>query len=242
MCVNDNMKNPWSDFNQNINETNFILKQEQSVIKEFNERADDKYKIHTELMPAPFMGDVKNAAVMILVLNPGFDKEEERKGFYTKYRKYWQNEIQHKFDERLPLFCLDEEYRQYSNYWANVLAPIIVKLGENGKEIVAKNVCKVQLFPYQSAKYKPIQKSILVSNGFDRYLPSQLYSFQLVKDAINRNTLIIIPRALKKWEEAVVELKDYKNKCTTNSYLNITLSEKNLGDDFGKIINKLSNR
>lgn len=233
------MKNPWSEFSKSLYESKLILREEQNVIKEFNQKVDEKYKIHTDIMPAPFMGDVKNSSVMILVLNPGYDKEEDKRGFYSKYQDYWRNEIQHDFNKKLPLFCLDEEYCKYSNYWANVLAPITSELGDNGKEIVAKKVSKVQLFPYQSAKYKAIQKSILKTNGFDKYLPSQLYNFQLVRDAINRNALIIVPRALKKWQEAVPELKEYKNKCTTNSYLNITLSQKNLESDFDRIIKKL---
>ena len=233
------MKNPWSEFTENVNTENLILRQEQDVISEFNQIVEDKYKIHTNIMPAPFMGDVKKSPVMILALNPGYDIEEEKRGFYSKYSDYWSKEIQHKFDKKTPLFCLDDEYYQYSNYWADVLKPIISELGDKGKEIVAKKVSKVQLFPYQSTKYKAIQKSILKKNGFDKYLPSQLYSFQLVKNAIDRDALIVIPRAVKKWEEAVPELKGYKNKCTTNNYLNITLSQKNLGSDFNKLIEKL---
>ncbi len=233
------MNNPWIKFSQNLDTSNLVLEEEQQVIAAFNQKVDDKYKIHTDIMPAPFMGDVHNAPVMILVLNPGFDKEEEKRGFYTKYFDFWRDEIQHKWNKKLPLYCLDEEYCTYSNYWATVLSPISSELGENGKEIIAKNVCKVQLFPYQTTKFKAIHKTILKKHGFGSYLPSQQYNFQLVKKAIQRNALIVLPRAVTKWEEAIPELKEYKNKCTTNSYLNITLSQKNLGSDFNRIIDKL---
>ena len=236
------MENPWLEFVENLDPLNLILEDERSVIRDFNQIAGEKYKIQTNIMPAPFMGDVKNSSIMILVLNPGYDKKEEIRGFYSKYHDYWINEIQHKFDTDCPLFCLNEEYCKYSNYWQTVLDPIVKVLGRNGKEIVAKNVSKVQFFPYQSSKYKQIPKSILKNNGFEKYLKSQRYNFQLVKNAIQRQALIVIPRAVKKWYDAIPELKDYEYKCFTNSYLNIKLSEKNLGDDFNKIITKLKNQ
>lgn len=233
------IKNPWIDFVKSMDDTNLILKEEQNVIHDFNLKVKDEFKIHTNIMPAPFMGDVKNAPIMILVLNPGYDELEDKKGFYSKYKPYWKNEIQHQFNPDLPLFCLDDEYRMYSDYWAKKLNPIIQALGENGKEIVAKNVSKVQLFPYQSKKYKPIHKLILKKYGYEKYLPSQCYNIRLVEEAINRNALIIIPRAVNKWIEAIPELKHYENVMETNSYLNITLSEKNLGDNFNKLVQTL---
>lgn len=234
------MENPWQEFMHKSCSDQFILKRELNVIKEFNEKVKDNFKIHTNIMPAPFMGDVRNAEVMILALNPGYDVEEEKRGFYTKYQDYWRSEIQHNFDKETPLFCLDDTYCEYSHYWSKVLNPIVTELGSNGKDIVAKNVCKVQFFPYQSKKFKPIHKSILKKNGMNHFLPSQEYTFELVKNAIRRNAIIIIPRAIKKWESAIVELKEYENKYRTNSYGNIILSRNNLGGgSFDTIINRL---
>lgn len=132
---------------------------------------------------------------------------------------------------------MDDSYCDYSNYWSRVLSPIVKEVG---RDVVARNVCKIQFFPYQSQKFKSVHKSILKKYGYINYLPSQEYNFELVKDAMRRKAMIIIPRAIKKWEGAIDELKNYDNKLTTNSYGNITLSEKNLGEDFHKVINKLS--
>jgi len=99
---------------------------------------------------------------------------------------------------------------------------------------------KIQFFPYHSKKYKPIPKKILQNNNFEEYLPSQEYNFQLVREAIHRNAIIVIPRAVKIWEKAIPELKSYQQKYSTNSYGNIILSEKNLGNGYSVIIENLN--
>lgn len=233
------MKNPWIEFCKSLDDTNLILREEKDVIEQFNAKASEEFKIHTEIMPAPFMGDVRNAPIVILMLNPGYDPKEEERGFYSEYKHFWQNEIQHiPSITDLPLFCLDEQYCKFSPYWNDKLKPII---SVAGKDKVAKHICKIQFFPYHSKKYKNIPKKILKNGNFDKYLPSQEYNFQLVRKAISRNAIIIIPRAVKIWEEAIEELKDYKNKYSTNSYGNIILSEKNLGKGYLKVIETLNN-
>ena len=68
------------------NRDHLVLTDELEAILEFNTKVNDKYKIHTNIMPAPFMGDVKNAPVVILALNPGFDQKEQERGFYNEYK------------------------------------------------------------------------------------------------------------------------------------------------------------
>lgn len=228
------MINPWIEFCKSLDDTNLILSEEKDVIQQFNEYTSEEFKIHTEIMPAPFMGNVHNASIVILMLNPGYDPKEEKRGFYSEYKHFWKNEIQHISSiPHLPLFCLDERYCEYSPYWNDKLKPIISTVG---KDKVAKNICKIQFFPYHSKKYKSIPKRILKNGKFENYLPSQEYNFQLVRKAIDRNAIIVIPRAIKVWEEAIPELKNYENKYSTNSYGNIILSEKNLENGFSKII------
>ena len=104
------MKNPWSEFAESPKHDYYILDADKAIIDRFNEKENDTYRIHTEIMPAPFMGNVLEAPILLLLLNPGFDEEEERLNYYNDYRSYWENEIQHKESiTDLPLFCLDDE-------------------------------------------------------------------------------------------------------------------------------------
>ncbi len=234
------MKNPWNELTSKDGITDYILKSELPVINKFNElqRIISKdeyynYHIHTRILPAPFMGDVMNSPIVLLTLNPGWDEEEAKKDFYNKYSAYWITMLTHEFPiPDLPLFCLDEEYAESSPYWVNKLIPLIE---ETSKEAVARNISVIQFFPYQSKKYKGMNKKL--SNGF---LESQKYNFDLVKKAIDRKALIIILRGRRIWKDAVEELKEYPRLKYTNSVLNPILSENNLGSDvFHEIMEKI---
>jgi hypothetical protein len=245
--MEQNIVNPWIKLIEEINEVdfsgNYVLKNEQAIIEKFNKKVNnDLYKIHTQIMPAPYMGNVHSAMVVILMLNPGYTKEEDKigddgKNYYDRYKHYWMNEIQHVPSiPNLPLFCLDEDYAKSSDYWIKKLKPLT---SVSSKEKVAKNICKIQFFPYHTEKYRNIYKNLLAEEGFENFLPSQKYNFQLVKNAMNRSAIIIITRSKKMWLKAIPELKEYENKYFTNSYLNTIISENNLPEAFPKILEKL---
>ena len=235
-----NDKNPWLTLALDHHRANFILKEERSIIAKFNAEVSDTYKIRTSIFPAPFMGDVHNASVFILMLNPGYDPKEAKNGYYKAYEDWWLQQIQHILPKpKLPLFCLDDDYLQKSPYWANKLKPLTAVAG---KEAVSRQVAKVQFFPYHSQKYKPLFKRLLKEEGFDSYLPSQEYNFSLVRKAMDRKALILIPRSRRYWFKAIPELRNYPNLHFTNSYGNIIFSKNNLGErSFNQIAKKISN-
>lgn len=238
------MENPWIELINSKDNTNLILSDESEIVRMFNDRnrlisatSEFDYQIHTDIMPAPFMGDVLNSPIVLLTLNPGWDPKEEEVGFYKKYDSYWEQIIQHKFPiPELPLFCLDDEYAKKSPYWATKLKPLI---NRTSKELVAKNISVIQFFPYQSRKYKDLYKDLT-----DDKLRSQKYNFELVRKAIDRNAIIVILRSKRLWFDAIKELNPeneghYKNVRFTNSKLNPTLSEKNLNGAFDEIVERL---
>lgn len=232
------MNNPWIEFVKELDNNNLVLKEEHKVISEFNSVTKEDYQIHTEIMPAPFMGDVHNAPILLLMLNPGYNKDEEERKFYITYGHFWKNEIQHiQSIPNFPLFCLDNTYSQYSDYWKNKLKPII---SISDIETVAKNICQIQFFPYHSEKYKSISKKILEKNGFDKYLISQEYNFHLVRQCIKRNAFIILTRSKKEWFEAIPELKNYKNLFFTRNPRNPSISLKNCPEGYPKLQKYLS--
>ncbi len=234
------LKNPWLEMANNTARENFVIKEEQAIVLKFNERVKDDYKIHSSIFPAPFMGNVESATVIILMLNPGYDKDEDVGGtkYYQTYTDWWMQQIQHKLPyPELPLFCLEKNYILKSDYWFKKLKPLIDITTD---EIVATKIAKVQFFPYHSIKYKSLYKRLLKEENFDSYLPSQEYNFALVRRAIDRGALIVIPRSKKFWFEAIPELRIYTNILFTKNYRNPILSENNLGSvGFTKIINHL---
>jgi hypothetical protein len=163
---------------------------------------------------------------------PDMDEEEERKGYYKLFRDYWEKEIQHEHPvPDLPLFCLEDKYTQFSDYWKRRLRFLIEA---TSKEKVAQNVALVQFFPYHTKKYKTIPKRISTD-----YLASQQYNFHLVEKAIEREATIIMLRGKEQWCESVPLLTEYKNLSFTNSYLNTYLSKGNL-KNFDEIVDKIN--
>jgi len=233
------LKNPWIEMATDTSRKSFVIKEEQSIIEKFNAKVSDDYKIHSSIFPAPFMGNILTAPLVILVLNPGYDVKEENAGYYKNYESWWLKQIQHISPVKdLPLFCLEDKYIIHSPYWKEKLQPLIDKVG---KEKLSRNLAKIQFFPYHSKKFKPLYKKLIKEEGFGTYLPSQEYNFQLVRNVMERDAVIIIPRSRKFWFEAIPELQDYKKIFFTNSYGNIIFSEKNLGTiSFHKIIEELN--
>jgi hypothetical protein len=233
------MENPWHDLINSKDKSNLILENEKEIIRKFNDKNRElgpdnfyNYHIHTEILPAPFMGDVHNSPIVLLTLNPGWDEKELEKDFYNLYSNYWESMMKHEFIlPDLPLFCLEDEYTAISPYWNSKLQHLISR---TSKEAVAKNVSVIQFFPYQSKKYKALYKGLSAD-----YLDSQKYNFKLVRQAIDRKALIIILRSRRIWIEAVKELESYPNVRYTRSVLNPVLSENNLGDSFFEIIERI---
>ena len=233
------MENPWLELINSNDKSNFVLANEREIISRFNEKNEllgpvnyYKYHIHTEIMPAPFMGDVHNSPIVLLTLNPGWDEKELEKDFYNLYSSYWESMMKHEFIlPYLPLFCLEDKYAAISPYWVSKLQPLISR---TSKEAVAKNISVIQFFPYQSKKYKPLYKRLLVD-----YLDSQKYNFELVKQAIDRNAIIVILRSKNLWLGAVTGLKDYKHLHIANSPLNPILSRNNIPGAFDEIVGRL---
>ncbi|MCX2837882.1 hypothetical protein OQ279_06915 [Salinimicrobium sp. MT39] len=146
--------NPWIELANGENNQSFILREEQSIIRKFNTKVSSQYKIHSSIFPAPFMGNVHTAPVVVLGLNPGYDEKEEERGYYRKYENWWMQQIQHKLPcPQWPLFCLEKEYEEQSPYWGQKLKPLIALVG---REKVAANLAKIQFFPYHSKKFKTL--------------------------------------------------------------------------------------
>ena len=226
------MENPWLEFVKNLDDNNLVLEQEQEIIEKFNNSTNETYKVLTEIMPAPFMGNVLTSPIVLLTLNPVYDEKEEEKNYYNEYKLYWKNEIQHIHSvPELPLFCLEDKYVEYSDYWLKKFMSLI---SVSSKEKVAQNISIIQFFPYHTKKYKNIPKRLLKG-----YLESQDYNFELVKQAIERKAIIIILRSKKLWFEAIPDLDNERTRFT-NSALNTIQSEKNLGGTFKEIVDILN--
>jgi hypothetical protein len=215
--------NPWLDLPE---EEPFVLESDKPNIADFNRAAGTDYLIHTELMPEPFLGNPQ-ADIVLLNLNPGFnDRDPSFHHGDPYFIESLRGNLVHR-DQKYPFFLLDPKNSASPGFgwWSQKLKPWI---REFGLAAVASRVLCVEFFPYHSRKYKRMRS----------ILPSQQYSFHLVKEAVKRNAAIIIMRQRKRWLEQIPWLAAY-DYSILNSAQNCTISSNNL-QRFDDITTKFS--
>jgi hypothetical protein len=206
------MVNPWLDLPFI---PPYVLKDEDLSIKQFNMSSKPIHQIRLELMPEPYLGR-PDAPIVLLNLNPGFMEEEiyfhtQDEYFKTECRRTLLHEPQ-----EYPFYLLDPAISESEGHkwWMKKLRQPI-ELG--GVLKVAQSFFCVEYFPYHSAKYKQLKKS----------LNSQQYSWTLVREAIKRDAYIILMRSRRLWLKAIPELVDYPRFSQLKNPQNVSISPRN---------------
>lgn len=227
------MENPWIEKFERVTDfkkvESYVLESEKSVIDQFNRNEKNKdFIIRTDVYPACFSPNLNSAKVILLMANPGYDEAEE-----PDYRS-------NDFVKNCISTLLEKQSKKefVSEYWYKKLKPVVEELNElgfNGKEEIESKIAIVEFFPYHSKKYKPLGKKLIKNHfGQEQYLPSQLWTFNQLKDTFVNDPILICTRNYKSWK-TVLEMLGYdfdnSNFLRTNSYLNPTISKKNLGSD-----------
>ena len=97
---------------------------------------------------------------------------------------------------------------------------------EVDKEKLAHSLLCLEFFPYHSERYR----------GMSTLVPSQMYTFHLLEEAMKRKALIIQMRSKTIWQYYVPELKNHNNYFQLRSPQNVTVSRNNCPEGFDKII------
>lgn len=188
------MHNPWTALPV---AAPYVLPEDEPILNKYAPKLTGDKQIRTEVMPAPFIGSLDTAQIFLLALNPGFKErdityQDEHLDFADINRKALT------FKSRTPFFYLDAAHPDGGGYkwWYRRLRHFIQKYGM--KAVTEKLMC-VQLFPYHSRSYA----------GLPERLPSQEYSFHLVRQAILQKKPIVIMRSREQWLQAVPELRHY---------------------------------
>lgn len=120
-------------------------------------------RVHTGLLPVPYVGDLKKAKVFIFLLNPGLsaaDYYAEKK--CLEYQKVIKKNLLQEFSDKdqYPFFCLDPRFAWTPafEYWYPRMRPLLeeVKKVEDcdekkGLQIISQNIACLELCGYHSA-------------------------------------------------------------------------------------------
>ncbi|MBR4321204.1 hypothetical protein [Treponema sp.] len=167
----------------------------------------DSKEMHLSLLPAPYCGDLENAKIYILSLNPGFavtDYYEEEK--CEKYRSEIIRNIKQEKTQYMN-YCFNPEFlwtggaRYWTNKFKQITKELIEKEVHNNLFEVLQNlsnrIATLELIPYHSQKYnlpKKIEESLCSKKLIKKFVHDTL-----VPKAKKGETLIIVARKAKEW-------------------------------------------
>ena len=223
------LKNPWLEVD--FNAEKIIFKEDEPFLPD-NSQLSYENEYHYELLPEPFQGNT-SAEVVILGLNPRYSYKD--KDFHISNFEFKESLIKciTEQSQEYPFYSLNPKFKKSEAwiYWSDRSKGKLRNLLKRyNSKFLANNLLSIEYYPYKSIEFK--------KNTYT--LPSQEYSFHLVRKAINRNALILILRSVQFWLKAVPDLMNF-DYLELNSKRNIIISEGNVVNNrFNEIIERLN--
>lgn len=217
------MKNPWLETEPQIFGDNKIIvaSDDWKYFEKLLSTSEKLKHLQLGIYPQHFVGDLENAEIMILSLNPGYKPEYGRA---YKNKQGYEDIIKKNLEMKNSRFhALDLATENELGYWGKRLKFLVddTNSKRNKKDtldslkIIAQNIALAEFFPYHSESYDDWFDKIPTKAKIDNeeYLPSQKFLFTEIKKRIEKkDVIIILARSFRKWYEAIPELKDYE-KC-----------------------------
>jgi hypothetical protein len=168
----------------------------------------DDDRLHLSLLPVPYIGDLRRAEIVILLLNPGFgysDYWAESHG--PGFRKGLVDNLRQSFEgNEFPFIFLDPQFCWHGGFiwWEKKLREVIQEIAlrkfggnyrEGLKSLSSKLAC-VELVPYHSSSFgehRLIDRlpSVQAARDFARG--------SLMADATANKRTVIVTRQVKTW-------------------------------------------
>jgi len=161
-------------------------------------------RLHLDLLPIPFVGNLKSASIFLLMLNPGLSAQDYYGEYEVPaYKTALLNNL--KQTEEADFVFLDPRFAWHGgfNYWHTKLRHVIDDLSSKlsitygqARSILQSRLAAIELVPYHSASFAvPSQKfeqlrSVKLAHAFVQ---------NLLPRAREGECLIIATRAVKHW-------------------------------------------
>jgi hypothetical protein len=215
--------NPWTRLPRR---PPYVLDEDAALVAAFNARAKPEHRIDMTLLPEPFVGR-HDAPVVLLNLNPGWKPSNaathSQPHFVARSRGNLEQAV-----APYPFFLLDPTIQAHGIlWWSRKLRQPIVEVG---LEAVANGVLCVEYFPYHSWRYGSRPPRV----------PSQEFSFELLRQAIEREAVIVVMRSKRRWEAVVPELVGYSRRVALRNVQNPCVSPGNCKDGYETIVSAIS--
>lgn len=205
------MRNPWSKLPVR---PPFVLAVDKPYVEVFNRAAAPEHHLKLQLLPEPFNGDI-NSPILVLLLNPGVSRGDFRVNANPNFRRLALAALRRPTHVRCHSFLAPDMKAPGTDWWLRATRPLIERFG---RPKIAASILAVEYFPYHSRKYA---HSAL-------RLPSQQYTFALVRRAVRRGATIVLARGAAQWFGAVPELASYKSLVRLRTARRTSISPRNL--------------
>lgn len=214
------MNNPWRALPRR---RPFVLPEDAPFIREFNRDAGRHHEIKLGLMPEPFIGDLLNAPVVILALNPGVSDGDTKVNFSRAFRQAIRRGIELRPGSRRFYPLEGDPTRPGARWWRRNLKAVIETVGQ---ERARERIACLEYFPYHSRGF----------NHAHLRLPSQEFTFGLLREAIRRRAVIVVTRGYRLWTGVAPDLASYRKLVRTRNPRSASISPKNCGAGFKAVI------
>jgi len=203
----------------------YVAPDDRPLVEWFNHTAKPSARIHVELLPEPYVGQFR-APVVILALNPGFSSADRRAHATPDLRRAVISCLRGQRTQH-PFHYLAPTARSPGARWWR--AAVRHLIDDCGLRRVTEGLLSVDYFPYHS---KTFQHAYL-------RLPSQPFSFALIRAAIARDALIVLARGARLWYGAVPQLLRYRRVIRLSNVRRLYLSPATLGSSYGRVTRAL---
>lgn len=210
--------NPWFNLPDDLP---FVLPEDRDTVERFNRELGDTNHVHylhiDKLLPEPFIGS-KDAPILLLSNNPGIDPDSEklRHRQDKRFRKIMRDNLQHEVTD-YPFVYLNPAFDEWETWWRRKRVRRLIE--RFGQQTVARSILNVVLCPYPSRRFRRLS------------VPSQGYSFGLVRNAVIRKAVIILfrPGGRDEWVRNVPELQGYSDFYEVPNAQNPAITENCCG-------------
>jgi hypothetical protein len=219
--VADHALNPWLSLPL---KRPFVLEADLDAVVAFNTRVQSrqggKYAFNLDLYPEPYFGD-PFAPVVLLLANPGVGDSDLQLHKASWFESAARESLAH---DGLFLHLRPGIDTPGARWWRRTTSALANVVNEPA---VAKGLLCLEYIPYHSKAFGCAGLS----------LPSQRYTFDLLRFALRRDAYVVVMRARSLWFKAVPELAAYASSRVrvVGNPRNPTLSPANLGAAFCEV-------
>ncbi len=177
------------------------------------EEAIDRVRFHVNLVPVPFIGDIANARVFVLLLNPGCSPLDYVAEADPEFSVAIVDQLSQSFRPGIrSFFCLRREFSWTGagQWWRSKLSPVVQQFRDRGLGVsdaldrISSQFAVLEYWPYHSINAN-LRSSILKHSKSHRIVSS--FARDELSDRARRGEcLVVVPRAVKRWD-----LPEHKN-------------------------------